>query len=185
MRASLVSLVSLAFALSQAAACGSAATMTAEPATPDAPRPQDVVGITDRRAIEAEHPRWAEAALAANPMEDTARLLADVAPGAEIDVFLGTWCGDSRREVTRLFRALESVPEPYPFSLRFVGVDRTKQAGALTEGANVRYVPTIVVRREGVEVGRIVESAPRGIELELLDLLRGTTHGIISLRTDL
>jgi hypothetical protein len=42
-------------------------------------------------------------------------------------------------------------------------------------------VPTIIVRREGVEVGRIVEHPTRSIEEDLLDLLRGTRTGFLSL----
>jgi hypothetical protein len=144
-----------------------------------------VVGMTSRAEIEERLPAWRDAAASAHPSVETARELASVPPGAQIDVYLGTWCGDSRREVARLFRALEHVPEPWPFTIRWIAVDRAKRAEGLTEGIELRYVPTFVVRRDGAEVGRIVESAPRGIERELLDLLRGTTHGVISGRTDL
>lgn len=153
--------------------------------TGGAERPGVVVGLTDRAAIEAAVPAWAEAAADADVEDSTARALAGVPPGAEVDVFLGTWCGDSRREVARLFRALELVPEPRPFTIRFVGVERDKVAPGLSEGADLRYVPTIIVRRDGVEVGRIVERAPRPIERELLDLLRGASRGVISSRPDL
>jgi hypothetical protein len=147
--------------------------------------PGVVVGLTSRDAIEDAVPAWREAAAAADPEDDTARQLASVPAGAEVDVFLGTWCGDSRREIGRLFRALELVPEPRPFTVRFIGVDRAKIAPGLSEGAGLRFVPTIIVRRDGAEVGRIVESAPRGIERELLDLLTGATHGVITGRVDL
>ena len=40
-------------------------------------------------------------------------------------------------------------------------------------------------RCDGVEVGRIVESAPHGVEVDLLALLNGTATGVLSLRTDL
>lgn len=146
---------------------------------------RDVIGLTSREEIEAAVPAWRAAAAAADVEEETARALADVPPGAEVDVYLGTWCGDSRREIGRLFRALERVPEPRPFALRLVGVDRAKTAPGLTEGVELRYVPTIVVRRDGREVGRIVESAPRGIERELLDLLTGAREGVITGRPDL
>jgi hypothetical protein len=137
------------------------------------------VGPTTRTEIETTLPAWREASELASVDSSVARDLANVAPGARVDVYLGTWCGDSRREVSRLFRALESVPEP-PFDVRFIAVDRDKRADI-----ELRYVPTIVVSRDGREVGRIVESAPRGIERELLDLLNGTAGGVISGRRDL
>lgn len=167
------------------ASCGSPRTSGPSQGTQGGEQPGVVVGITSRDAIESALPTWREAAASADPEDETARQLASVPPGAEIDVFLGTWCGDSRREVTRLFRALELVPEPWPFTIRFIGVDRAKTAPGLTEGVELRFVPTIVVRRDGAEIGRIVESAPRGIERELFDLLSGATHGVVSGRTDL
>ena len=167
-------------------ACGSAqAPSGSAGVTPGIAQPGVVVGLTSREAIEAELPSWRDAAAGADPEDDTARQLASVPPGAEIDVFLGTWCGDSRREVTRLFRALELVPEPWPFTIRWIGVDRAKRAPGLSDGVDLRYVPTIIVRRDGSEVGRVVESAPRSIERELLDLLTGTSRGTITARTDL
>lgn len=176
--------VPLALAL---AACGAPASSSSSSQSRSEGSEQrgDVVGLTSRAAIESALPAWADAAASADPYDDPARALATVLPGAEIDVFLGTWCGDSRREVSRLFRALELVPEPWPFTVRWIGVDRMKQAPGLTEGADLRYVPTIIVRRDGVELGRIIESAPRGIEVELLDLLTGRTTGVITGRTDL
>lgn len=145
-----------------------------------------IVGLTSRTAIETELENWRDEIARASVDEDVARSLRDVPPGAEVDVFLGTWCGDSRRVVARLFRALEVAGEPLPFSIRFIGVDRSKVApDGLTDGAQLRFVPTLVVRRGGVEVGRIVESAPRGVETELRALLVGETTGSISLHTDL
>lgn len=148
------------------------------------------MGLTSREEIESELPAWRDAIAEAHPDVDAAERLARVAPGAEVDVFLGTWCGDSRREVSRLFRALERTAATddagtLPFSIRWIGVDRAKVAAPFTDGAGLRYVPTIVVRRDGVEVGRIVESAPEGVDRALLGLLDGTRSGVISGRTDL
>lgn len=144
-----------------------------------------IVGLTDRESIERGFPAWAQAARDAHPDVALAAQLAEVEPGAEVDVFLGTWCGDSRREVGRFFVALESVEGPLPFALRFIGVDRAKEAPGFSEGAELLFVPTFIVRRGGVEVGRVIESAPEGVERAVLDLLRGARTGIISGRDDL
>jgi hypothetical protein len=143
----------------------------------------EIVGITSRAEIESEFPAWREQIASTTFDADAAERLASVPPGAEVDVFLGTWCGDSRREIARLFRALERAETagPLPFTIRFVAVDRAKTAPGLTEGVGLRYVPTIVVRRDGAEVGRIVEMAnPEGVDRTLLGLLDGTRSGPIS-----
>jgi hypothetical protein len=158
---------------------------TAAVTTTAASRPAhlDVVGLTSRAEIEEAVPAWREAIATADPGDEIARALASVPPGAEVDVFLGTWCGDSRREVSRLFvaLALAEAARPLPFTLRFIGVDRSKVAPGLSEAADLRYVPTIIVRRDGAEVGRIVETATRGVEQDLLDLLTGERTGFLSL----
>jgi hypothetical protein len=163
--------------------CAGASSSAAPVAPPSVPAPSaDVVGLTSREQIAQALPAWRDAIASATPVEETARALASVPPGAEVDVFLGTWCGDSRREVSRLFVALgiaEAVG-PLPFTLRFIGVDRSKVAPGLSEGADLRYVPTILVRRDGAEVGRMVETATHGVEQDLLDLLTGARTGWLS-----
>lgn len=166
-------------------ACGGGAASTTVTVAPTAraEAPRDVVGVTSREEIADALPAWRDAIAAAVPDDELSRALAGVPPGAEIDVFLGTWCGDSRREVSRLFvaLALAQTVGPLPFTVRFVGVDRAKEAPGLTEDVDLRYVPTIIVRRDGAEVGRIVEHPPRPVEQELLDLLTGARTGWISL----
>lgn len=149
--------------------------------------PTVLTGAVDRARIEAELPTWREELARTEIDEDAARALADVPPGAEVDVFLGTWCGDSRRVVSRLWRALELVPEENrPFTIRFIAVDRAKRdPEGLSDGHDIRFVPTIIVRRDGAEVGRIVESAPSGVEVDLGRLLRGEATGVLTLRDDL
>jgi hypothetical protein len=146
----------------------------------------EVIGPTSRDQIEAAVPDWVTAEVEARPERDTARALAAVKPGAEVTVFLGTWCGDSRREVTRFWKALAEAGGDVPFAVRYVGVDRSKRepAEALAEN-DVRYLPTFIVRRAGSETGRIVETSPHGVERDLLDLLTGKEKGILTTRTDM
>ena len=147
-----------------------------------------MLGVLSRPEIETSLENWRVQIEESRALvdEDVARSLRDVPPGAEVEVFLGTWCGDSRRVVSRLFVALEVAGGDLPFAIRFVGVDRQKHApDGLTDGVEIAYVPTIIVRRDGAEVGRIVESAPRGVETELRALLTGEVTGTITLRDDL
>ncbi len=167
-------------------ACGCGSAQPARATTPaDAHHGAmgEIVGPTTRDEIESELPAWRAARESSSVDRDAAERLALVPPGAEVTVFLGTWCGDSRREVSRLFAALDR-PEPLPFTIRYIGVDRSKQAEGYTDGADLRYVPTIIVTRDGRERGRIIESAPLGVERALLELLDGAREGIISGRTD-
>lgn len=140
-----------------------------------------LIGPVTREQIEEKVPEWVQAQVEAATDAEAARELAAVAPGAEVTVFLGTWCGDSRREVPRLWRALDETGGEVPFAIRYIGVDREKKepAAAVAE-SGVRFVPTFIVTRDGREVGRIVETSPNGVEKDLLALLSGKAQGTLS-----
>jgi hypothetical protein len=165
--------------------------LLAPPAAADEEKPPpSLVGVVSRDDVEAAEPAWVTAEIDATPDAEAARALADVAPGASVTVYLGTWCSDSRRELARLWRGFDDAGIGYgvelPFDLEYVAVDRDKkEPGGRTEGIGLDYVPTFVVRRDGREVGRIVESAPHGVEHDLLALLSGEAHGVVSGRDDL
>jgi thiol-disulfide isomerase/thioredoxin len=144
------------------------------------------VGPVTREQIETAAPQWVQIQVEAKIDSEVARALASVEPGAEVTVFLGTWCGDSGREVPRFWRALDEAGSTFPFKVRYIAVDEEKKepAEAVRE-SDIRYVPTFIVYREGREVGRIVEESPNGIEKDLLALLTGREKGLITTREDL
>ena len=144
------------------------------------------VGPVTREQIEAAAPQWVQIQVEAKIDSEVARALASVEPGAEVTVFLGTWCGDSGREVPRLWRALDESGTALPFQVRYVAVSEDKkEPAAAVAGNDIRYVPTFIVHRKGVELGRIVEESPNGIEKDLLALLTGREKGLITTRDDL
>ena len=156
------------------------------PATPEPPAAPVLTGEVTREQIEESVPDWVAEEVTAQPDMSAAQALAAVSPGAEVTVYLGTWCGDSKRELPRLWRALDETGGAAPVAFRYVAVGRDKKEPvALTEGADLRYVPTFVVERDGREVGRIVEESPHGVERDLLALLDGSARGVVSARDDL
>jgi thiol-disulfide isomerase/thioredoxin len=166
----------------------SAAAAAAALAAPEegAPKEPAILGPTTRAAVEAAEPGWVEAEVAAAPDAAAAKALTMVPPGAAVTVYFGTWCGDSRRELTRYWRALDEVGGEVPFKVDYVAVDHAdKRPPELAKEVGLLYVPTFIVRRDGTEVGRIVESAPDGIEHDLAALLTGQAHGVVSGRQDL
>ena len=151
---------------------------------PKAPE-EGLIGPVTRETVEAA-PEWVQAEVEAKPDPNVAAALAAVPAGAEVEVFLGTWCGDSRRELPRLWKAIDAAGGTVPFQIHYVGVDhQKKEPAAEIAKEGVRYLPTFIVRRDGREVGRIVETSPNGIESDLLALLTGKASGVLSTRTDL
>lgn len=145
-----------------------------------------LVGSVTREQVEQAVPEWVKEEGESSPDAEAARALAAVEPGAELTVFLGTWCGDSRRELSRFWRALDEAGGDAPFPIQYIGVDELKKEPvAPVTNYEILYVPTFIVSRNGQEVGRIVESSPNGIEKDLLALLTGRSRGLITSRTDL
>jgi thioredoxin 1 len=140
-----------------------------------------LVGEMTRAEIESALPEWMEDELLADPDVESANALLTALPGAEVTVLLGTWCADSRRELTRLWRALDQAGAADPRQLRYIGVDRAMlEPREWVAGSALRFVPTFIVRRQGQELGRIVESSPEGIEVDLLKLLLGEKSGVVT-----
>lgn len=145
-----------------------------------------LTGSVTREQIEAAVPDWVQAQVEAKPDAAAAQALAQVEPGGEVTVFLGTWCSDSRHEVPRLWSAVDAAGGMVPFKVSYIAVDREKKdPGGQAEKSGLQYVPTFVVTRDGREVGRIVESSPNGVEADLLALLTGKAKGVISNREPL
>jgi hypothetical protein len=149
-----------------------------------------LTGPVTRLELEAHAPGWVTEEVEATPDLAAARALTAVAPGAEVVVFLGTWCSDSERELARFWKALDvagvAMEEELPFRVEYVALDRQREEpGGRSAGQDIRFVPTFVVRRGGEEVGRIVETSPHGIENDLLALLTGEAYGVLSAREDL
>jgi len=93
--------------------------------------------------------------------------------GLHLDVVFGSWCGDSVREVPRFVKLVEALGAAAP-PIRFVGVDYQKRDPS---GLGILYgtknVPTFVVLRRNVEIGRIIESPRVSLEADLLELVAG------------
>ena len=145
-----------------------------------------LLGQVTRAELEAHEPLWVGEGAQAEVDVETASALALVPPGARVDVYLGTWCSDSAQEIPRLWRALDETFDSAPFVVRYVAVDRemADPAGEAA-AAGVTHVPTFVVSRQGEELGRVVESAPHGIERDLHDLLTGRAAGFLSATVEL
>lgn len=164
-----------------------AACAAVEPLPPEAGQAKPpILGWVTRAQIEAEHPEFRTAGPGAASDRSVSSALAGVSPGARVEVFFGSWCSDSRRELSRFWSALDLLSDKPPFEVHYLGVDRSKrEPSEALAGREILFVPTFVVSRGGHEVGRVVESAPKGIEYDLLDLLSGAAIGVRTLRGDL
>lgn len=92
-----------------------------------------------------------------------------------ITLFMGTWCGDSKMEVPRLYKVLEACDFPME-QLTVIAVSREpnmyKQSPEHEEkGLNIHRVPTIIFYKNGKEVNRIVEHPVETFEEDIQNII--------------
>ncbi|MGZ8509254.1 MAG: thioredoxin family protein [Chitinophagaceae bacterium] len=90
----------------------------------------------------------------------------------QLVIFFGTWCEDSHTILPKLFSFLDAAG----FSddrITLIGVDRNKKTiSHVTDAFNIINVPTIMVMKDGKELGRIVEYGRYGmVEKELAEIV--------------
>lgn len=97
-----------------------------------------------------------------------------------IEIFLGTWCGDSKREVPRFFKLVEqlSIPSKNIKIITLGGSDSLyKQSPGKEEiGKGVFRVPVFIVYKNGVEINRINEFPSVSLEKDLYAILNGNDY---------
>jgi thiol-disulfide isomerase/thioredoxin len=102
--------------------------------------------------------------------------LAPKLQGVDILVFLGTWCSDSQYEIPHLFKILDHLGYDSQ-NLTMVALSNQpdfykRSPQGEEENWNIEYVPTVILLKEGNEIGRITESPLESLEIDLSAMLR-------------
>lgn len=117
---------------------------------------------------DAEIKQWFLKEYSAYKVNDSlVKILAPFLSGKKIVVVLGTWCSDSQREFPRLIRILETINFPMK-NLEIYGMNRKKTRPVkIVRTYSITNVPTIVVLKGNVVVGRIIEKPKVSLEYDL------------------
>jgi len=88
-------------------------------------------------------------------------------------IFGGTWCGDTRNILPKFFKLQEAsgVADKH---ISFFAMDRSKKTiGNVGDAFKITNVPTIIVMRDGKEIGRVVEYGKSGsFDKDLAEILK-------------
>lgn len=110
------------------------------------------------------------------PNKDVVDQLKKQKPGQyKIKIMLGTWCGDSKREVPRMTKLLNQLSFPVQ-NLELIALNDSsavyKQGPHHEEaGLEIYRVPTFIIYENNKEVGRINEYPAETLERDLLKIL--------------
>lgn len=90
-------------------------------------------------------------------------------------LFMGTWCGDSKREVPRILKVLDYCgvrDEQVKIIMVSNAESMYKQSPAHEEkGLNIVRVPTLIVYENNTEINRLIEYPVESLEKDLLKIL--------------
>ena len=111
---------------------------------------------------------------------DNANLDKKVLHSYKILLFMGTWCGDSKREVPRFIKILETLNFRME-NLKIIALDSRKEHYKKSPtgeewGLNITRVPTFIFYKDGKEVNRIVESPIESLEQDMVKIITGENY---------
>ena len=94
----------------------------------------------------------------------------------DITLFMGTWCGDSKRETPKILKLLDETGYDYD-KLTMIGVDYSKNSpNGLAKKNEVIRVPTIIFSKNGKEVNRYVERPRESFEEDIAKIVSGKDY---------
>lgn len=93
-----------------------------------------------------------------------------------IEVYMGIWCPDSRREVPRLYKILEKTNYNMD-NLTLYTLNHAKKAKShIEKGKDIVKVPTIIFYKDGKEVNRFVENSRESLPKDIAKIVSGETY---------
>jgi len=96
--------------------------------------------------------------------------------GIHFKVFTRSCCTDSQREIPALYKILDNAKFNFD-QLEMIALSHDKDTpNGLEKGFDIEYVPTIIVFKDEVELGRYVEFAQESLEKDLLAIIKGTGY---------
>jgi len=90
-----------------------------------------------------------------------------------IKIVFGTWCSDSKVNVSNFFKVLDALQFKEK-NIDIIAVDGHKKAeNGIIDGLDIKMVPTFIIYdNKGKELGRIVEHPKTTLEGDLLAILK-------------
>ncbi|MBS1566047.1 MAG: hypothetical protein JST39_16785 [Bacteroidetes bacterium] len=110
----------------------------------------------------------------------TADALKPLLKDKSFELYLGTWCGDSKREIPRMLKILRYAGVK-PAQIKMIMVDTHdslyKQSPAHEEkDKDIHRVPDLLVYQKGQELNRIVEEPVVSLEKDLLRIAKNEPY---------
>lgn len=131
---------------------------------------QYLVGYYDQRGFMEECEWKTKVNEKYQPKAEWMDSIATIRDSADVRIFLGTYCPDSKKWVPRFFKLAPGLPIA---KMEIVSIDTTKydERGWARE-AGIKKIPTFIFYRQGKEVGRITEKPKMRLEKRIFRELK-------------
>lgn len=129
---------------------------------------QYAIGKISSADLIANFPAFAKGYSTYQPSKEAQQVANNIAEDVSIKVFFGSWCHDSIREVPRFLKTFDHSNA----SIELIGLDTKKEEPlGLKNGLNIKFTPTIIVFKNGSEVGRIIERPKKSLANDIQSFL--------------
>ncbi|MDW3195943.1 MAG: hypothetical protein R8G66_26445 [Cytophagales bacterium] len=128
---------------------------------------------------DATYASWYRASYEKFELRDEKAKWAKGLKDAQVTIYMGTWCGDSKNYVPKFVHAWVQAGLS-PNQLKFVGLYGHGQEGKYKQGPKaeekdrmIHRVPTFIFERDGEEFARIVEEPVNDLETDIAQIALG------------
>lgn len=141
-------------------------------------KPTYLIGVKTRTDLQEQpYTLWFDRGYSSyQPDQEIIKEIKKHLKGITVKAFMGTWCGDSRRETPHFYKILDQAGFDEK-NLELITVDHSKKTpDNLQEGLNITNVPTFIFYKKGKEIGRFVEYPRETLEKDILAIINGQPY---------
>lgn len=131
----------------------------------------ELLGSLSKEEILENFPDWQVEVASYAPDQEVIEKLQSIPSEIKIEIFLGTWCSDTKRNVSAYFKIMDMVDNPL-ITTSYIGIPREDDSRKpFIEGKNIIKVPTFIIIIDNQEKGRIIENPTKSVEEDVLDII--------------
>jgi hypothetical protein len=131
----------------------------------------ELLGPLSKEEILENFPDWQVEIASYVPNQEVIEKLQANTSEIKIEIFLGTWCSDTKRNVSAYFKIMDMVDNPLIMTT-YIGIpEEDDSRKPFIEGKNIVKIPTFIVYIDDQEKGRIIEDPLKSVEEDLLDII--------------
>lgn len=132
----------------------------------------NLIGTSDKKLLQENYSWFTQKYNNYTPNTQVIKQLKPLLRNVTIKAFMGTWCGDSKRETPPFYKIIDAAGFKEK-NITMVAMNRSKRYNGMEKTYNVRRVPTFIFYKKDKEIGRIVErrGARQSFEKDILNIL--------------